>query len=289
MLWTGLGVLVNISLAADPLMPPAMAMGGATRANPSALGTIATSPATLALTPRYEVAAGGRLGTSQVRRFEVAATDSTTGPLTLGLQFIRENASFEATPDELPGWLVPGEDTLNPYNDSTLTGGLAMSWLNRSIAAGVTGNFQRYASRFAAESDTYGVGLSLAGHVQEQLFLSVTGENLYTTTNDAMKFGSGIRYQTPALQGVSRFGIEANLVTALVDTVVLSDIHLGLEGRPSDYVPLRVGFHRDQLAGVDYVSAGLGAGSQEGLLEYAARLQLSAWEHSHALSLRLFF
>ena len=123
MWWIGLGVLMKNSLAADPWMAPSMAAGGVTRANPTSMGAILTSPATLALTPRYEIALGGRLGTSKVRRVEAAATDSSTGPLTLGLMYLREGASFEATPDELPGWLTPDQDTINPYTESTVGGG----------------------------------------------------------------------------------------------------------------------------------------------------------------------
>ncbi|MFT5681054.1 MAG: hypothetical protein ACI8RZ_001960, partial [Myxococcota bacterium] len=81
---------MNSAQAADPWMAPSMAAGGVTRANPTSMGAILTAPATLALTPRYEVAGGGRIGSSQVRRVEAAATDSSTGPLTLGLMYIRE-------------------------------------------------------------------------------------------------------------------------------------------------------------------------------------------------------
>lgn len=289
MWWIGLGVISN-SLAADPWMAPSMAAGGVTRANPTAMGAILTAPATLALTPRYEVAGGGRIGTSAVRRVEAAATDSTTGPLTLGLMYIREGASFEATPDELPGWLLPGEDTLNPYTETTVGGGVAMSWLNRHLSAGVGGRFTRYASRFSEQSDNYALNASLGGQVDEQLFLALTGENLYSTdSRDDLKLGSGIRWQPPARSGAARFGIEADLVATLAEVTTLSDIHLGIEARPSPYVPLRAGFHRDQLAGADYVTGGIGAGSPEALFEYAARVELSAWEHSHSLSLRLFF
>jgi hypothetical protein len=267
-----------------------MAVGGATRANPTAMGTILTAPATLALTPRYEVAVGGRLGTSKVRRIEAAATDSSTGPLTLGLMYIREGASFEATPDELPGWLLPGEDTLNPYTETTVGGGVAMSWLNRHLALGAGGRFSRYASRFSEQHDDYAFNASLGGQVQEQLFLALTGENLYSTDpDDDLKLGSGIRWQPPSKDGTPRFGVETDLVMTLGDAAVLSDIHAGLEVRPSPFVPLRAGFHRDQLAGADHVTAGIGAGSQEALFEYATSVQLSAWEHSHTLSLRLFF
>ena len=290
MWWIALGVVSN-SLAADPWMAPSMAAGGTTRANPGAMGAILTAPATLALSPRYEMAAGGRLGTSKVRRVEAAAVDSSTGPLTLGLMYIREGASFEATPDQLPGWMTPDQDTINPYTDTTVGGGLAMSWLNRHLSAGIGGRFTRYESRFSAQSDNYAFNASLGGQVADQLFIAVTGENLYSTdSRDQLAIGSGLRWQLPpTAEGVSLFGLEADLVTTLGEATTLSDIHLGLEARPSPFVPLRLGFHRDQLAGADYATAGLGAGTAEALFEYAARVQLSAWEHSHTLSLRFFF
>lgn len=292
MWWIGLGVLMKNSLAADPWMAPSMAAGGVTRANPSSMGAILTSPAILALTPRYEVAVGGRLGTSKVRRVEAAATDSSTGPLTLGLMYIREGASFDATSDELPGWLTPDQDTLNPYTQSTVGGGLAMSWLNRHLSAGLGGRFTRYASRFADQSDTYALNASVAGQIDEQVFIALTGENLYSTdSSDALKLGTGIRWQ-PQRQdnsGTSAFGIEADLVAVLGEPSLLSDIHLGLEARPSPFVPIRMGVHRDQLSGSDFVTAGLGAGTEEAMFEYASRVQRTTLEHSHSLSLRFFF
>ena len=291
MWWIGLGVLMKNSLAADPWMAPSMAAGGVTRANPTSMGAILTSPATLALTPRYEIALGGRLGSSKVRRVEAAATDSSTGPLTLGLMYLREGASFEATPDELPGWLTPDQDTINPYTESTVGGGLAMSWLNRHLSAGIGGRFTRYASRFAEQSDTYAFNASVAGQIDEQVFIALTGENLYSTdSSDALKVGTGLRWQPPRRDnsGTSALGIETDLVAVLGEEAMLSDIHLGLEVRPSPFVPIRMGLHRDQLSGSDAVTAGLGAGTEEAMFEYAARLQTSTWAHSHSLSLRFF-
>ena len=273
-------------------MAPSMAVGGVTRANPTAMGAILTSPATLALTPRYEVAVGGRLGTSKVRRVEAAATDSSTGPLTLGLMYIREGASFEATPDELPGWLIPEQDTINPYTESTVGGGLAMSWLNRHLSAGLGGRFTRYASRFSEQADTYALNASVAGQIDERVFIALTGENLYSSdSSDAMKLGTGLRWQPPRRDssGASAFGIEADLVSTLGEDPLLTDIHLGLEARPSPFVPLRVGLHRDRLSGSDAWTAGLGAGTKEAMFEYAARLQRTTLAHSHSLSLRFFF
>ncbi len=284
MWWFGLGVLVGKSQAADPAMATSMGEGGVSRANTAGMGAILTAPALIALTPRYEVAGGGRIGTSKIRRLEAAALDSTTGPVALGLAFIKEGASFAATADELPGWLEPGEDTINPYTETTFGGGLAFSFLNRHLAMGLTARYERYSSRFADQEDAFQGGLSVAGQVGGKAFLSLSAEDLVPSDDVDPGIGTGLRWQP-----TERFGIELDTLTRLGESTDLAEISAGMEAFPVEALPLRAGFRREALTGADYATAGIGIASEEASLDYAVSLQLGAWEHAHALSLRLFF
>lgn len=285
MWWCALGLAFAQSTDPDPNMANDLGFGGAVRANPGSFGAAITAPAVLALSPRFSLGVGGRLGSSKVRRVEAGAVDSVTGPLTLGAIFIREGYTRDATTAELPGWLEDPDDLSNPQSHTTIGGGLAASFLNRRLALGGGIRYWAYTSRFIDDDDDIQAFASVAARLGEGVYLSVSGENLLPTGWDLAQpqISTAARWEAPGY-----FALEADLITELGDTPGPSMLHTGAEGWVGEFVPLRFGYQRDLNEGDNTLTFGLGAGSEQAILEYGVSLELGTLEHAHSLTMRFF-
>ncbi|MFT4975371.1 MAG: hypothetical protein ACI8S6_001258 [Myxococcota bacterium] len=285
MWWLTLGAALAQSTDPDPYLAADLGFGGAIRANPGAYGAAITAPAIIALSPRYSVGGGGRIGSSKVRRVDAGAIDSTTGPVALGAVFIRESLERDATVGELPGWLEDSSDLLNPQVHTSFGGGLAASFLNRRLAVGAGARYWAYTSRFVDSASDIQAFASVAGRLSRGVYLSVGGENLLPTGWDLAQptISTAARWEESGI-----FALEADLITQLGDEAGLSALHTGIEGWVSEFVPLRFGYQRDYKDPSHTITAGFGAGSEQAILEYGASLQLGSLEHAHSLSMRVF-
>ena len=284
MWWLALGTATALaqSTALDPLTATDLGAGGVLYANPGAPGAAIVAPAVLALSPRYQIVAGGRLGTSHVRRIELAATDSSTGPITLGAFAAREGFTRDATVSELPGWLEPDDDISNPQTHTLLGGGLALSMLNRQLALGAGVRYQQYTSRFTDLTRDWQATASLAARPAKGVYLGLSAEELLP--QDAQvdpRIALAARWEEGR-----RAALEADLLTRLDG---LEAVVLGAEVWASETVPLRVGYRRALGdAPTDTLTAGLSVASDQAALDYGAQLTLGSLEHTHGLSLRIF-
>lgn len=284
MWWWTIGSALAQSTIPDPFMAEDLGYGGAVRANPTAFGASVTAPAVIALQPNYTLAAGGRLGSEQVRRIEGGAIDSMTGPIALGAMYIREDAEREATIDELPGWLRPNADTLNPQLNTIVGGGLATSFMERRLAVGAGVRYQRFASRFTDATGTFQAFASVAGRLREGIFLSLSAENLIPSDDLDPGAAMAVRFANE-----DRASLAAELLSEFGDSFAVSEVRTGAEVKIGEYVPVRAGYRRHFVDQTDTVSLGLGVGTQEAMFEYGVSLELESWEQLHALNLRIFF
>jgi hypothetical protein len=285
MWWLSLGVSVAAVNDPDPNLAADVGVGGAVRANPGSFAAAMTAPAVLALSPRYCIGFGGRVGTSQTRRLDAGAIDSMTGPISLGAVFARESLKRDATVEELPGWLEDNSDILNPQTHNAVAAALAVSWFQRRLAVGIGGRYWQYTSRFVEADQKYQAQVSVAGRLRDGIYLSLSGENLLPMQWDFAQpqLGTAIRLDK---KGVASLSVD--LVTALKDDPGLSSLSAGTELWVGEFLPLRVGYQRDFAAQEDVISAGIGTGTEQAILEYGANLTLGSLEHVHALSLRFF-
>jgi len=286
MWWLALAPALAQATDPDPLQAADLGFGGAIRANPYSISAALTAPAVIALTPVYSVGVGGRVGSSKVRRVDAGAIDSTTGPISLGVVYIRESFTRDATTGELPGWLEDPTDIVNPQTHTILGGGLAGSFLNRRIGIGAGVRYWTYSSRFVETDSAIQAHASVAARLGRGVFLSVGGENLLPNAWDLATpaVSTSVRWEEKGI-----FALEADLVTDVSSGIGAPKLYTGAEGWVSEFVPLRLGYQRDFAEASNTVSAGIGAGEEQAILEYGASLELDSLEHTHALTLRIFF
>lgn len=285
MWWLTLGVVFANVNDPDPNLAADMGAGGAVRANPGSFAAAMSAPAIIALSPRFCFGVGGRLGTSETRRVDAGTIDSMTGPVSLGVVFARESLKRDATVDELPGWLEDTSDILNPQTHNAVGAGLAVSWLQRRLSVGIGGRYWRYSSRFVESEQNYQAQLSVAARLRDGIFLSLSGENLLPNQWDFAQpqIGTAVRFER---QGVAALAVD--VVTALRSEPGLETLHAGTELWVGEFVPLRFGYQRDFATEENALSAGIGTGTEQAILEYGANLTLGSMEHVHALSIRFF-
>jgi hypothetical protein len=273
-------------------MAVAQGMGGATRASLDDGGSVYTAPATIWLNGGFDVSGGARIGSDGSRLYQASALDAQTGPVGLGIQWLRLDSDSSPDPDELPGWKQPGQSLENPTSTTVYSAALAVGGVHHLVgfAAGL-----RYYSRTAPvtgdESELNAV-VSMGVTVRDQLILTLTGENLVPQSGyDGAPLGVGIGARW---QPTDTFAVALDTLTDLEskdDGAAVSPM-LGAEYRIRDTVPVRVGWGRDGVSGQAFMTAGLGVSNAQAGLDYGAKLALVSRgkpAHWHGLSLRLSF
>jgi hypothetical protein len=280
-------------LAGEPAMAVAQGMGHTTRSSLSDGGAAFTAPATVWLNGGFDVAGGARLGSGASRLYQVAAHDSKTGPVALGVQYLRQDEDLTPSKADLPGWKRPGESFANPTNTTVMGVSLGSGGVHHlfSLAAGVR-YYTRQAPVTGSESEVNGV-ISMGGILQDQLVLTITGENLIPQDRfegAPLALGTGTRWQP-----TDRFALALDTLTDFesLDDGVATTPMLGTEFYVHEVVPLRLGWTRDGVTEQGYATAGFGITNETAGLSYGARVEVgetgASRDHWHGLSLRASF
>jgi hypothetical protein len=273
--------------AADPTFAAELGAAGTGRASPTSLSAIATAPSMLAMRTRYDLGVGGSLGPDKLRRLTAAAVDSTSGPVALGVIFARDWSTPGALVSEYPGWRRPSDDLDNDLIDTGLHLGLGTALLNGHLGVGLGGSYRIRKTSFTGRSDNVNVTASLSGNIADQVYLSVTGENLVPQdfVSAPLRIGTGLRWQ--AIEAV---GIEADGEADLSGASPAYTVGFGVEGVAGGKVPVRAGYRNDGLREQQQVTGGIGVGNGEYFLEYGLQVALEEdvqlW---HALTVRVTF
>ena len=195
----GFAVFFSASVAAEePAMAVAQGMGHTTRSNLSDGGAAFTAPATVWLNGGFDVSVGARLGSGKSLLYQASAQDAQTGPVALGLQWMRHESDSTPTNKDLPGWKKPGESLENPTTTSIYGASLGGGGVHNlfSLAVGVR-YYTRSAPVTGEESEVNAV-VSVGGLVQDQLLLTLTAENLIPQNGfdgAPLGLGTGTRWQ----------------------------------------------------------------------------------------------
>lgn len=252
---------------------------GAAGASSALIGdnsAVTGSPALIALTERYDGLGFGVLG--PVGGFEggLSAVDSRTSAVAMGLAYRRAQISLPVTDDDLPGWLVPGEEPTNREFSDDLTLAVAVPMADRVVSLGVNGTFlwwkrERRGRGFSGNLD---LGLALAPH--ELVTVALNGRNLLYMVEDEdlpMSGVLGLRVgDREAFQGLMDLSYsEGSGLTG----------RFGLDGSvgPTTY---RAGYAWDALASQHQVTWGLGVVNEAGGFEYAMQVPVTGNPHGFA-------
>jgi hypothetical protein len=273
-------------------MAIAQGMGDTTRSSLDDGGGAYTAPATIWLNEGFDASAGARIGSGSSRLYQASALDSQTGPIGMGIQWFRHDQTSSPSSGDLPGWKKPGESFSNPTSTSVLSASLSTGGVHHliSYAAGLR-YYMRTAPVTGESTEINGV-LSVGFRVQEQLIVTLTGENIIPQSGfDGVPLGvgTGVRWQP-----VESFGLAVDTFTDLEsdDSGAVVSPMVGAEYRIQGTVPIRVGWRRDGLSGSSFATAGLGVSNEQAGLHYGASLQLGEQDdlrHWHGLSLQASF
>jgi len=282
--------------ALDPFTPAdatSMGLAGGGRGSPSNIDNVWYGSSVLALDSRYDIHGSGFLTPGGWRGFEVAALDSRTSTLAMGLVY-----SYMHHPDmpmlnsELPGWELPGTSSDNPAAAQHIAAGLAIAADgDRRVSVGLHGGyFWRRANRAGAGSGLR-LGGSIAARPHETLSL-----NLGTTWPLLVDGARGYEEQPRVDAGLQYTPIEGLglLADAMlpIDELDGVDFGFGAEYAIAEVVPVRVGWSRNAGDVRHALGAGLGVRVEYLDLQYGLWIDLGPDDDGlsapvHALTLAM--
>ena len=263
------------AVAADPIASGDYASGSTGRANPRSLSAIITSPGVIGLERQYTLGGSARFGPQKGRSFQAGASDSVTGPVALGVMWAGEWSSPPVPDEELPGWRVAGQAGENPTEETTIGGAIGGALAQRRVGVGLGVSYHRYKSFYRDPSGLVDLSAGVSGKLGDQVVLAASVRDFLPSadfTKAPLVLEGGIRWgPSPWL------GIEADVWSDMqtLDEPALS-IGVGGVAWAARTVPIRLGYTRDGIDDLDILTAGIGAGSESGSLEYAVGVPIQA-------------
>lgn len=117
-----------------------VALGGTSVANVEDNATIASNPAMLAMTPRYDLAGTFFLQVDGDLGWNLNAMDSSRSNVAFGAGWSRTVVDPPLTDAELPGWTAPGVVPTNRRKTSVFTAGFSVAPGERRVSWGLGGS-----------------------------------------------------------------------------------------------------------------------------------------------------
>ena len=113
------------------------------RTNLDAFSGIRNAPSVLPLISRYQAQGSvvGRVEEGLAWHVGASIMDSSTGPISMGLQVQYATGEAPLAGDALPGWRMPNEDLVRDVADLGITSAAAVSFLNRQYSVGMSASY----------------------------------------------------------------------------------------------------------------------------------------------------
>ncbi len=294
------GLLCPAALALDADLDPftpadatRMGMAGTGLGSPTNLDNVWYGSSALALESRYDIHGSDFLTPGGWKGFEVAALDSRTSRLTMGVVYTyMHHPDMPMYNSELPGWELPDADSDNPAAAQHIAVGMAMAADDdRRLAIGVHGGYFWRRTGRAGDGSGFRLGGSISGRPHQTLALSL-GTTWPLLVDGARGFedqgrvDAGLHYEP--IQGWGLLA-DASLPVTELDGV---DFGLGTEYVFADLVPLRLGWSRNAGDVRHALGAGLGLRHEALDLQYGIWIDLGPSDDglqspTHALTLAL--
>jgi hypothetical protein len=275
--------------ATSPSMAVSQGMGDAVRANPYDSSSVFAAPGMVWVDGRFDVSGGAQLGSDGGHTIQVAAHDSQTSPIGLGLQWFRDSQDVTPSNAELPGWRRKGTSFTNEVQSSVLAATIGGGGVHHLFGVGLNVRYFNRTSTIHGSEHSVNVSPGMSGVMADQLYLSFAVENAIPLGFDGapLAVGTGTRWQP-----TDRFGLAFDTTTDLtsMDDGVGFTPMVGAEFRVADVVPIRAGWLSNGVTGQKLVTAGIGASNESFALNYSVQLDLDQEEtigHWHGVSLRI--
>jgi len=280
----------GVARATSPSMAVSQGMGDAVRSNPYDSGAVFAAPGMVWLDGRFDVSGGAQFGSDGAMIVQVAAHDSQTSPIGLGVQWFRTSQDLTPAQSELPGWRRKGTSFTNEVQSSVLAATLGGGGVHHLFGAGLSLRYFNSTSTLLGAQHSFNLAPGVSAVMADQIYVSLTAENVIPLDFEGspMGMGTGTRWQP-----TDRFGLAFDTLTTFGasndDTVSFSPM-VGAEFRAADVVPIRVGWKRDGVTSQRLVTGGIGASNESFGLNYSVQLDLDQEEnvgHWHGVSLRI--
>lgn len=242
------------------------ARGGTTLGDANDVGAAGQNVATFALSPRYDMAAGGISGPDDTWLGRVAAGDSRTSAVTLTATYTYRVDDVAPPSSALPGWTILGDALTNTTSHQGLSLGLAYPFLDRKMAVGVTGRYDWRESEQEGNEDAFNFGVSLAARPWTPLTLGIAVHNAldlgYPDTRRLVDFG--VRWEPGEFLGLS-----GELTTEWMGNPFEESVaeHLGVDFGVTTWLRLSAGWQHED--GLHKVGGGLALVSDKAELDYS--------------------
>lgn len=263
-------LLVTAALALDQVQGAHdLAVGGATAANPTSNASITANPALMGVDERYTFLVGGGYGDRGLHG-TVAALDSKTAPVALGLAYTYDRYTPALSTAELPGWNVPGQEATNRKRYDDLALGLAFPFADRRLALGLGGAVSFYNHDRQGKGITGNATAGFAWRPDDRVTVGLTGRNLLPVNSPGRdpELLAGVwvgdeEIGALMLEGGARFDRGAPLLLAAG-----GEVELGSAARA------RLGWRLDD--GRHRASLGFGFGTPDAGLDLALQAPIDA-------------
>jgi len=287
----GLSVMLSMPAhATKSAMAVAQGMGDTVRANPWDPMTAYAAPGMVWIDGRFEVGGSGQYSSADTNVWQVGAYDAQTSKVGFGLFWSRDSRSVVPKNEELPGWREVDEEFDNHITSSVLAMTIGGGGIHNLFGAGLGVRYFYRSTKLGGVEHAVTLSPSVATVVQEELYLTLTAENVIPTNqpDSPVAIGTGTRWQPS-----NRFAIAFDSLTDF--TSVSGEVRftpmVGAEVRIANVVPIRAGWTRNGVDDSQWVTGGIGVENESVGLSYS--LQMDAWSdedvlvHQHGLMLRV--
>lgn len=201
----------------------ATAAGSAAAAHADDNTALSVNPAAMGLSRRYALGGAGSFWDGRDWRFAVHAVDSQTNPgVAIGLSYQRWRTTGALSDDELPGWIVAGDDIPSYRRFDVITAGMAVPLADNRFSIGVNGSvvIMQHAVLGSVTSGDLDVGL--AGRPTEKWGVGVALRNAlpqFVVTDEPLALVAGTRY---AWKPHTAVALDVDVPLTAVDGVPVS-------------------------------------------------------------------
>ena len=149
--------------ATSPSMAVSQGMGDTVRSNPYDSASVYAAPGMVWIDGRFDVTGGAQFGSDGATTIQVAAHDSQTSPVGLGIQWFRTSQNLTPSTAELPGWRRKGTSFTNEVQSSVLAATIAGGGVHHLFGAGLNIRYFNRASTLKGAEHSFNVSPGVSG------------------------------------------------------------------------------------------------------------------------------
>ena len=175
----------------------------------------------------------------------------------------------------MPGWRRENQSFDNEVRSSVIGATIGGGGVHHIFGAAMGLRFYTRSTSLEENMHSFNLAPSVAGLVQDQLYLSLTVENPIPLgfADSPLAVGTGTRWQP-----TDQFAMEFDTLTdfSSVEGEVRFTPMAGAEYRIQALVPVRAGWSHDGITSANSVTAGIGAANEAVSFNYGATLELGS-------------